>query len=224
MLYILILQIQHDCPFSQFSQNNPKVQILHWCNSQKDILELRGEKSDIETAIRAIESELGMILDIFPEHNQIQLIIKRCDGGTLPLAKINEKYGSIELPPIKYFAGSEVVRLLVTAEDAGLILDDLRKTDPSSKVTVLKLAPLKDMDSPKSILLPLDELKEQFTVKQLTAITNAYNKGYYDLPRSVLIEKLAAEMNIHRRTFEEHLRKAEKKVMSFLIPTMNFYS
>ncbi|MFX0086645.1 MAG: helix-turn-helix domain-containing protein [Candidatus Hodarchaeota archaeon] len=224
MLYILILKIQHDCPFSRFSKNNPKVEILHWCNSQKDVLELRGEKPHIESAINDVESELGMILAKFPEHNQTQLIIKRCIGGTLPLAKISEKFGSIELPPIKYFAGSEIVRLLVTAEDAGLILDDLRKMNPSSKVNVLKLAPMKDMDSPKSILLPLDELKEQFTVKQLTAITNAYNKGYYDLPRSILIEKLAEEMNIHRRTFEEHLRKAEKKVMSFLIPTMNFYS
>jgi len=98
-------------------------------------------------------------------------------------------------------------------------LEDIRKEDPTARVNVLKLAPLKDAFNPYPLFLPLDSLKESFTARQLQAITSAYNKGYYELPRSVLVDTLAEEMKINRRTFEEHLRKAEKKIMSFLIPS-----
>ena len=113
------------------------------------------------------------------------------------------------------------MNLLVTAEDAGLILEDIRKEDPNARVTVLKLAPLKSSSSLNPLFLPLDDLKKSLTEKQQQALSTAYNKGYYELPRVVFLEDLAKEMNIHRRTFEEHLRKAEKKIMSALIPSLS---
>jgi len=63
-------------------------------------------------------------------------------------------------------------------------------------------------------------LKNDLTSKQQEALKFAYRKGYYELPRSVFLENLAKEMNIHRRTYEEHLRKAEKKIMSYLVPSL----
>jgi len=112
------------------------------------------------------------------------------------------------------------VNLLVTPEDAGLILEDIRREDPDAKVNVLKLVPLKGTDNPYPLYLPLDDLKASFTDKQLEALTHAFKKGYYELPRMVFLENLAKEMKIHRRTYEEHLRKAEKKIMSYLIPSL----
>jgi predicted DNA binding protein len=220
MIYNFLLEIQHNCPFSKFSQNHPQIEMLLWCNShQHDILELRGEKIALEKAITDIKNELGIIIRIFPKHNHVQLVIKRCECDKIPLTSIFKQHDCIELPPVKYFAGREIYNLLVTAEDAGLILEDIRKEDPTARVNVLKLAPLKDAFNPYPLFLPLDSLKESFTARQLQAITSAYNKGYYELPRSVLVDTLAEEMKINRRTFEEHLRKAEKKIMSFLIPS-----
>lgn len=220
MLYNFLLEIQHDCSFSKFSLKNPQIEIQLWCNTQHDILELRGENDDLEKAITDLEKDLGTITRIFPGHGHVQLVFELCECSKFPLDPIFDKYDCLELPPIKYFAGREIVNLLVTPEDAGLILEDIRREDPDAKVNVLKLAPLKDADNPYPHYLPLDDLKENFTDKQLIALTNAFKNGYYELPRMVLLEGLAKKMNIHRRTYEEHLRKAEKKIMSYLIPSL----
>ncbi|MFX0092279.1 MAG: helix-turn-helix domain-containing protein, partial [Candidatus Hodarchaeota archaeon] len=58
------------------------------------------------------------------------------------------------------------------------------------------------------------------TSKQQEALTLAFQEGYYELPRKIILESLAKEMNVGRRTFEEHLRKAERKIMAFLIPIL----
>jgi predicted DNA binding protein len=220
MLYNFLLEIQHDCSFSQFSRKHPQIEMQLWCNTQHEILELKGEPIPLEKAINDLEAELGTVLRIYPEHNHVQLIFQSCKCDQFSLDSIFERYNCLELPPVRYVAGREILNLLVTPEDAGLILDDIRKEDPGARVKVLQLAPLKNNFNPYPLFLPLDDLKDSFTEKQLQVLTKAYNKGYYELPRKVFLESLADEMNIHRRTFEEHLRKAEKKIMSLLIPSL----
>jgi predicted DNA binding protein len=85
---------------------------------------------------------------------------------------------------------------------------------------VLKFAPLKTIDVLNPLYLSLNDLKQGLTSKKLKALTLAFNSGYYELPRKIYLENLAKEMNIHRRTFEEHLRKAEKKIMVYIIPSL----
>ncbi|MHA2175698.1 MAG: helix-turn-helix domain-containing protein [Candidatus Hodarchaeales archaeon] len=221
MLYSFLISIQHDCPFAKFSRAHPEVEIHLWCNhSQYDILELQGEPNALENAINDVKKALGSITKIFPEQNHIQLVLKRCECISFPLAPVYERHDCVEILPIKYLGGHEVIHLIVTAEDAGLIVDDIRKNDPLANVEVLKLAPLKAKDNPNPLLLSLDNLKHDLTSKQFKAITYAYKAGYYELPRAVRVDSLADEMNIHRRTFEEHLRKAERKIMRSLIPSL----
>ncbi|MHA2318579.1 MAG: helix-turn-helix domain-containing protein [Candidatus Hodarchaeales archaeon] len=220
MLYNFILEIQHDCLFSVFSQNHPKIEIQRWCNTQNDIIELKGDKNDLEASITDLEEALGSVITIFPDQGHVQLVLKLCNCDVFSLDKIFNRYNCLELPPVKYFAGREISNLIVTPEDAGLILEDIRKEDPSAKVNVIKLAPLKSATEPYPFYLPLDRLKNDLTSKQQEVLKLAYSKGYYELPRSVFLEKLAKEMEIHRRTYEEHLRKAEKKIMSYLVPSL----
>ncbi|MFW9857074.1 MAG: helix-turn-helix domain-containing protein [Candidatus Thorarchaeota archaeon] len=220
MLYTFILEIQHECKFSVFSQNHPRIEIQRWCNTENDIIELKGEKNDLEAAITDVEKGLGNVIAIFPDQGHVQLVVDLCIYDVLRLDKIFNRYNCLELPPVKYFAGREISNLIVTPEDAGLILEDIRNEDPNAQVNVLKLAPLKSATEPYPLYLPLESLKNDLTSKQQEALKLAYRKGYYELPRSVFLEKLAREMNIHRRTYEEHLRKAEKKIMSCLVPSL----
>ncbi|MFX0015387.1 MAG: helix-turn-helix domain-containing protein [Candidatus Hermodarchaeota archaeon] len=220
ILYNFLIELQHSCSFSDFSRNHPNVQIQLWCNTQNDIIELTGENQALKRAIIDLEEELGTILNIFPDQGHAQLIIKLCKCAEFPLVKILNRYNCLELPPVKYVAGRELVNLIVTPKDAGLILEDIRKEDPNALVNVLKLAPLKNAATPYPFYLPLDDLKNDLTSKQLEALKIAYNRGYYELPRKIVLEGLAQEMNIHRRTYEEHLRKAEKKLVSYLIPSL----
>ncbi|MDS0476858.1 bacterio-opsin activator domain-containing protein [Natrinema sp. 1APR25-10V2] len=54
------------------------------------------------------------------------------------------------------------------------------------------------------------------TPRQHEALMLAYTNGYYDWPRGKTGEELAAEFEVSYATYSEHLRKAERKVMSLI--------
>ncbi|MFB6166088.1 MAG: bacterio-opsin activator domain-containing protein [Haloarculaceae archaeon] len=58
-----------------------------------------------------------------------------------------------------------------------------------------------------------EELADRLTDRQLTALRTAYYSGFFEWPRSVDGEELAAMMDISRSTFHQHLRIAERKVL-----------
>ena len=64
-----------------------------------------------------------------------------------------------------------------------------------------------------SVSVPLADLTSGFTAKQLAAIQLAIAEGYYDTPRRTSAEDLAAKMGVSRSTYEEHLRKAERRAL-----------
>lgn len=52
------------------------------------------------------------------------------------------------------------------------------------------------------------------TDRQREVATEALVRGYYDWPRKITNERLAAELDISRATLHEHLRKAERTLLS----------
>ncbi|UCG00347.1 MAG: helix-turn-helix domain-containing protein [Candidatus Heimdallarchaeota archaeon] len=112
------------------------------------------------------------------------------------------------------------MNLLVTSESTNRIVKDIRSEIRDVKIKVLKLAPIKKLDTPYPLYLPLDKLKQNITKRQMEALTVALNNGYYEIPRQVFLRTLAEEMNIKRKTYEDHLRKAEKSIMDFIIPVL----
>lgn len=56
----------------------------------------------------------------------------------------------------------------------------------------------------------------KMTVKQQTAFHLAQEEGYYNFPRKITVKELARKMKIPRTTFQDHLRKAEAKVMNMM--------
>lgn len=49
----------------------------------------------------------------------------------------------------------------------------------------------------------------------------AIDNGYYEIPRGITLDELAAGQGITKSTASDHLRKAEKEVLEFLLPYMN---
>ena len=62
MLYNALVKVYHDCPFSRLSKKFPMVEVLHWCNSHYDVLELRGTKDKVTHAISEVHTNLGSII------------------------------------------------------------------------------------------------------------------------------------------------------------------
>jgi predicted DNA binding protein len=73
-------------------------------------------------------------------------------------------------------------------------------------------------------LITLNSLVNRLTEKQVDAIVAAYNSGYCQTPRRVNVEKVAERTGVPRTTLQEHLNKAENKLISSIIPQMQLYS
>ncbi len=58
------------------------------------------------------------------------------------------------------------------------------------------------------------QLDTELTGRQRTAIEKAYLNGYFEWPRPVDGSEVAETMDISRQTFHQHLRAAEKKLIS----------
>jgi len=57
----------------------------------------------------------------------------------------------------------------------------------------------------------------KLTKKQKNALELAEKKGYYEYPRKVKLEQLAKLSRLSLSTYQAHLRKAEKKLLPFII-------
>lgn len=62
-------------------------------------------------------------------------------------------------------------------------------------------------------------VEERLTDRQQEVLTVAHENGYYDWPREVSGEDLAAELGIAPPTFYEHLRAAEQTLISIVFQT-----
>jgi hypothetical protein len=55
-------------------------------------------------------------------------------------------------------------------------------------------------------------------------LVTAYTNGYFLLPRKADAKEIAFIKQLSRTTFQEHLSKAENKLMSALIPYIKLFS
>jgi predicted DNA binding protein len=69
----------------------------------------------------------------------------------------------------------------------------------------------------------LAELFRKLTEKQRRALVDAIENGYYSVPRHTTVGDLARAKGVPRTTFEEHLHKAESKVIQSVGTYLRLY-
>jgi Predicted DNA binding protein len=63
----------------------------------------------------------------------------------------------------------------------------------------------------------LDSALPDLSSGQEEALLAAIEEGYYEIPRETKTAEVAGTLGISRRTFEEHLRRAENKIIKGMI-------
>jgi predicted DNA binding protein len=61
-----------------------------------------------------------------------------------------------------------------------------------------------------------DIVEATLTSRQFAALRTAYYGGYFETPRTSTGDELAAQLDVTRQTFNQHLRKAEQAVFEQL--------
>jgi predicted DNA binding protein len=220
-MFDVSLRLDHALPFSNLSKIFPAANIQRWCNLEVDILEIESTKEDnarIEATLRQMVKSLGARLIRINRYSSkaLEAVVGcKCAVDNSSVAMI-EWAGCIPMMPVSYKGGLEYCRLLAFTKDSlnGAIerLSKMSKLEIQSKSVVAR-------DSARSaITVPVDEFLGSLTRRQLGAFMAAMQMGYYNLPKRTTIEEVASRQGMKRSTYEEHLRKAELKILQAVRP------
>ncbi|WP_338728939.1 helix-turn-helix domain-containing protein [Haladaptatus sp. DJG-WS-42] len=118
------------------------------------------------------------------------------------------KYGFVHSAPVRIEDGREYWQVVFAGERSEIEsqLDGVRR-DAGADVSVSRISASPPADSERK------KRGDTLTASQRDAFNLARDRGYYQWPRGVSTRELAAEMDVSKTTFLEHLRKAEAKLL-----------
>lgn len=119
-------------------------------------------------------------------------------------------HGCTILWPAVYARGTELYTVVAPTRER---MDNLvRRLREMGEVTLERVSevPAHALD----VSVSLADVTTGLTERQLAVLRRAVEQGYYDSPRRVSADALAVSFGVSRSTFQEHLRKAEQRVLA----------
>jgi predicted DNA binding protein len=221
MLYQLSLKIQHGCDYSLFSSKHPGIRLRLWCNYQEDILEIIGNSQGYFEKAKTDVDRLGLIMKKTDLGESIHVIVRKCvcqESKDSPCC-IYDSLNALVIPPVEILDGIERVQVLLFQDVVSKLLEELKGV---CKAELVNIQPIQSHEKSYPLLLQSEKFQNILSKRQLEALTLAAKHGYYAIPRRIKTEQLASQMGISRRTFNEHLHKAEGKIVHALVPLLLF--
>jgi len=184
-----------------------------WCNDHCDLLHVGGE--DVDGVLAAVRGRVG-VRDALVEGNERLVITDDCLKAHQEdhVDAFLRRHDCLLLPPITYVDGAKVIRVL--ALDPGNLTALYRDLLSEHRVTVEATREV-DAVAQDRPLLTLDTALPDLSPRQHEALRAAVEAGYYEIPRATTTGELAERLDVDRRTYEEHLRRAEKKLLPALV-------
>jgi len=223
-LYEVALKVTFDAFLVNLSRRFPSATISIWCNRQNDVMEVVVRNHE-EYALIVEELRARPILGILEEssiNNRIYLTIRECHCmkedtivrhiGELDLLNIfpNIIENGWVYHRLIAFRHEHFEEFLRRLENWGWNYKILRKASFDGFIA-------------SSMTLTADALFSELTERQIDAMLTAHRHGYYSLPRSSDVQTIAIKEKVPRTTFQEHLKKAENKIVGALVPYVQLY-
>ncbi len=158
-------------------------------------------------------------IDKFVKNFKKEKSIKELDRAgnylfTLNEELINKEYYTSVFDP-KIIQVKPVIQRSDGYEDWELASFDRKILIEITKIPVFEVK-LKSIEQTtiKDIFIP--KINPELSEKQRESIELAVKSGYYDFPRKIYLEQLARLSKVKRQSYQENLRKAERKIIPFL--------
>jgi predicted DNA binding protein len=232
-MFELSLRVQptekNEDPHNRLSKKFPGARISLWCNDHTDILEIEANGLD---SFQEIQKELAFYSTHYKSkiigktlcQDKFQLVARTCmcgPAGGATVGSVARANNFLQIPPPVLFGGWEYHRLIGFEDNdvRSLLkgLDKVGKTEILHKGTT-------DGTTDQTFLLSLGSLFGNLTEKQMKALLAAVESGYYEIPKRTTADELATKLGQPRSTLEEHIRKAESKVVLAMAPYMMMYA
>ena len=121
------------------------------------------------------------------------------------LMSVAQKYALMIVPPLPFVAGGLRITVVGTHEMLQQALEELPEETHISVEQVGEYSP-----DDRNVLSLL-------TDRQLEVFEMAVEHGYYEIPRRATHEDIADELGCAPSTVDEHLRKAESRILTSLV-------
>lgn len=182
-----------------------------WCNDHCDLLAVRNDPA--ERVLSAIQDPVG-IRDHLIHGDRMLVITERClKAESETVERHLARHACLLVPPIRYAEGAKFCRLVgLDVEDLAGVYHDLQD-EASVEVVTKRQVTTPTVEHP---LVTLESVLPSLTERQRETLLMAYERGYYAIPRETTTAALADELGVRRRTAEDHLRRAENKLVDAL--------
>jgi len=210
-----VLGIEHPGAYAAATAGTDTTVEL-WCNDHCDLLHVGGEGS--ETVVAHVEDAVG-VRERIAEGDERLLITEEClkardeDAIETTLAT----HDCLLVPPLRYAEGRKWCRVL--ALDSANLTAFYRDVAAEFPVVVDSKREVASVRADRP-LLTLDSALPDLSPRQRDALLAAVESGYYRIPRETTTAELADELGVERRTVEEHLRRAENKLLGSFADAM----
>lgn len=207
-MHEVTLRLEPGGPYGAPTRGTDAVVEL-WCNDHCDLLSVRGDGG--ERVLAAIEERVG-VRDRIERGGRTLAITAAClrtREGTVE--RHLERHGCLLLPPLRYARGAKICRVL--ALDPADLTDLYRDLVAERSVTVESK---RAVDAP-SAGDPMGGPVPSLTDRQREVLLAAHEMGYYERPRETSTAAVGDAVGVSRRTAEEHLRRAERKLTDAIV-------
>lgn len=221
-LFEVAFKVRHDCPFGNLSRKFPSMRMFVWCNREHEVIEIAlSERSQYEEMRRAINSLVG-VMDIASDGGNIRIITKKCFCTTKNSVGRNlDAHNMLHLMPVIYEGGWEYYHAIAFRHSDFRQFVDAVERLPCELVVVRKSTLNGNLGG--SVTVPVSDLFANLTSKQIEALLTSYFRGYFTFPRKANVMNIAKAKRVPRTTFQEHLTKAENKLIAGLVPYLTLF-
>ena len=211
-LYEASFRVKHECPYREISERYPDLTIREWYLSDCQVIEITSSGSPTDDLLDEID-QLGTILHESIDESGLHVVTQSCLCSLEDsIIERFEEHNCLYQPPTIHRQGWE--HYTVIAFDEGDIRDLHHDLEADRNIEVLSKTEITEQQIPHSMLAPVDQLFETVTDRQMAALRLALESGYYEQPRKTSLRDLADRTAVARSTYEEHLRKAENKILT----------
>ncbi|GAA5047803.1 helix-turn-helix domain-containing protein [Haladaptatus pallidirubidus] len=211
-MHEVVLRIDGDSACAEATRGT-ETTIELWCNDHCDLLHVSG-RAGAETLVQL--EELVGVQELLVEDDERLAMTETClkDRETDTIESFLTRHSCLLVPPLRYADGEKWCRVL--ALDSGNLTELYRDLVDEFSVTVESKREIAAIPGDRPLLTPETAISD-LSSRQQEALVTAHEMGYYRIPRGATTAEIADEMGVERRTLEEHLRRAENKLVDGMV-------
>ena len=225
-LYEIAFKLQRESHLSFISQRFPDFTFAIWCNTERDVIEIRVDREypqaveRLQDALAMLKNDLALkVMRTAVSAAGAHIVTRACVCMNFSNA-IVQKHNCLKIDPVFLKGGWGWYRILAYSQaDVRSLFGDLERL---GTVKLVSRRALESASTKDTFVVSAAGLLGCLTKRQSLALLVALTQGYYQIPKKVTTDDIARSLGLPRSTYEDHLRKAESKTLNAILPLLQF--